>query len=121
MNKRLKQIRDAEGLTMREFSDRLGMTHSAISLLENGKRNLSSQFISSVCREFNVNEDWLLTGSGEMKKPGKKDIAAAISVELYGLDETSFKYRLLAALAKATPEQLDVIEKLVDEIAKGGE
>lgn len=64
MNERLKEVRKAEGLTQREFGRRLGVQDTAISKLESGERNLTDQMILSVCREFNINEDWLRTGEG---------------------------------------------------------
>lgn len=37
-----------------------------MSKVENGRRNVTEQVRRAVCREFGVNEKWLLTGEGEM-------------------------------------------------------
>ncbi|MGE9896642.1 helix-turn-helix domain-containing protein [Anaerovoracaceae bacterium SGI.195] len=66
MNERVKQLRKALGLSGEKFGARLGVTRTAVSLIESGKNNLSEANILSICREFNVNEDWLRTGSGDM-------------------------------------------------------
>lgn len=66
MNERVKQLRKALGLSGEKFGARLGVTRTAVSLIESGKNNLSEANILSICREFNVNEEWLRTGSGDM-------------------------------------------------------
>lgn len=66
LNKRIKELRNNEKLTLKKFGDRLGVSEGAISNLEKGKRNLTEQMLKAICREFNVNEEWLRNGSGEM-------------------------------------------------------
>lgn len=68
MNERIRQLRKELDLTMERFGKKLGVTRTAISNIESGNRNLTEQMIKSVCREFNVNEEWLRTGQGEMFK-----------------------------------------------------
>ena len=41
------------------------MKRNSIALIEGG-RNTSEQTIFAICREFNVNEEWLRTGNGKM-------------------------------------------------------
>ena len=36
--------------------------------MESGENSPSDQTIALICKEFNVNEDWLRTGEGEMFK-----------------------------------------------------
>lgn len=66
MNERVKQLRKALGLSGEKFGARLGLTRMAISNIENNRYNLTEANILSICREFNVNEEWLRTGSGDM-------------------------------------------------------
>lgn len=66
MNKRLTKIRLSLGLNMQQFAEKLGVTTSAISLLENDKRKLSDQMINLICRTFNISEEWLRDGKGSM-------------------------------------------------------
>lgn len=66
MNERFKQIRLKLNLTQEEFGERIGIKSRAhISALESGRRTLIDRIITDVCREFNVNEDWLRFGNGE--------------------------------------------------------
>lgn len=66
MNERIKKLRIMLSLTQQEFAEKLGLTKNYISLIENGDRNLSEQSIKVLCREFNVNKEWLQSGVGEI-------------------------------------------------------
>lgn len=67
---RVKQIRKGKKLTLEKFGERVGVTKQTISRIENGINSLTDQMILSICREFNVNEEWLRNGNGDMfKKP----------------------------------------------------
>nr|DAM32955.1 MAG TPA: Helix-turn-helix XRE-family like protein [Caudoviricetes sp.] len=67
-NERVKQLRKSLDLTLEKFGDRLGVTKVAISNIENGKRAVTEQMSKAICREFNVSEDWLRNGVGDMFK-----------------------------------------------------
>lgn len=65
MNERLKLIRIKLGLAQEDFGKRIGIESRAhISMLENGKRTITDRIVNDLCREFNVNENWLRTGAG---------------------------------------------------------
>ena len=65
---RVRELRKKLSLTLEKFSKPLGVGKTAISNIENGSRGLTDQMIVSICREYNINEDWLRTGEGEMFK-----------------------------------------------------
>ena len=66
MNERIKKLRKTLGLTLEKFGERLGVKRNSVSQWENGINNVSDQVRKSICREFGVNEEWLLSGSGPM-------------------------------------------------------
>ncbi len=66
MNKRVKELRTSLNLSAEKFGSRVGVTRSAISRIENGVVNVTEQMVHSICREFNVREEWLRNGEGEM-------------------------------------------------------
>lgn len=66
MNERIKELRKTLGLTLEKFGERLGVGKTAINKLEKGERNVTEQMRKSIIREFDVSEDWLLYGKGEM-------------------------------------------------------
>lgn len=63
---RVKQIRKEKKLTLERFGEKVGVTKQTISRIENGINALTEQMILSICREFNVNEEWLRAGKGDM-------------------------------------------------------
>lgn len=68
MNERVKELRKALGLSGEKFGEPLGVKRSAISDIENGRNNLTEQMIKLISLTYNVNEEWLRTGEGEMFK-----------------------------------------------------
>jgi len=49
-----------------EFAKRLEIDQSYVTKLISSGNTPSDRLIRSICREFNVNEEWLRTGEGEM-------------------------------------------------------
>lgn len=66
MNNRVKELRLALGLSGEKFGKRIGLTRFAISNIEKGKNNVTEQTILAICTTYNVNEQWLRTGDGDM-------------------------------------------------------
>ena len=76
MLQRLKQVRKALGYTQTEFAKFLGITQTSYSMIENGIRPLSDKYVRIVCITFNVSEQYLVSGQGEMfvSSPHKKEL-----------------------------------------------
>ena len=65
-SERVKEIRKTLDLTMEKFGEKLGVGKTAISNIESGNRNLTEQMSKAICREYNVNYDYLMYGEGDM-------------------------------------------------------
>ena len=61
---RVKEVRKSQNMTLEEFGKRLNVTKVTMSNIERGHRGLTERMLKDICREFNVNEDWLRTGAG---------------------------------------------------------
>ncbi len=66
MNDRIKQVRVDAGLTQEKFADRLGLKRNSVANYEIGRNVPLDAILLSICREFNINENWLRTGEGDM-------------------------------------------------------
>lgn len=66
MKDRIKKLRKELDLTQQAFADKIGMKQNTIAQYEMGRTTPSDAIIFSICREFDVNEEWLRTGKGEM-------------------------------------------------------
>ena len=65
-NNRIKSLRKYLGLKQAEFGDKIGLKNGAISWMEKEGNTVTKQNIKSICDTFNVSEDWLLHGTGDM-------------------------------------------------------
>ena len=66
VNERIRQLRKELKLNQTEFGKRLGIKQTTVAGYETGGRAPIDAVVSLICREFNVNEEWLRTGNGEM-------------------------------------------------------
>lgn len=67
MNERIKVLRKFLKISQEEFGNRVGISKSAVSNMESGRYNATDSMIKLICKEFNINEDWLRHGEGEME------------------------------------------------------
>lgn len=66
MQTRLKNARKQLGYSQAEFAEKLGMTQQAYCMLEKGKNPITERHLKPICAIFNLNEQWLKTGKGDM-------------------------------------------------------
>ena len=88
MNERLKQLRKALKLNQVDFGAKLSLTGSAISRYESGVNAMADNIVLLICREFDVNEEWLRYGTGSMFSQKNTDLIEQLSdkydLGLYG-------------------------------------
>ncbi len=115
MNNRLKKLRKNHlHLTQSEFGKKIGLTDVAISRYEKGERNITRQVLISICREFNVNEEWLRTGQGEMFNYSEDDsLIEKLSAE-YKLD--GFVKKLLKKYLELTEQQRNAVNSFLNKV-----
>lgn len=119
MNERLKKLRKTLDLTQKEFGERIGVKGNTIAQYEIGRNEPVDSVFSLICREFNVNEEWLRTGKGDMFiEMSKDDQIAEFVGNLLRDEEDSFKRRLISGLAALDENGWDVLEKFLDSIQK---
>lgn len=120
MNERIKELRKTLGLTMEKFGERIGdISKSTISNIEHGNRDLTEHMFKSICREFNVNPEWLKDGIGEMfiAQTRNQEIVEFANRIMSDEDE-SFRKRFVTALSEARPEFWDELEVFLSTIKK---
>lgn len=104
---RVKEIRKALGLTLDKFGEKLGVTKQTVSRIENGVNNLTDQMAISICREYNVNYDYLMTGDGEMFDNLPETVLDELCLQ-YDLDDYD---RFLVELYISLPPELRAAAK----------
>lgn len=110
---RVKEIRKDHNLTLKAFGERIGMKNNSLSQIENGVNALTDMTTKLICKEFSVNENWLLHGTGEKYKDVTK-----ISLDDYarskGADELDLK--IIKLYLELEP---DIRHAVVDHFYKG--
>ena len=104
---RIKEIRTTLGKTLEEFGEKLGVQKSSISKIERGDRALTEQMALAICREYNVNYDYLMAGDGEMFDNLPETILDELCLQ-YDLDEYD---RFLIELYISLPAELRAAAK----------
>lgn len=117
VNERIRYLRKNElNMTLDKFGERLGVKKSALSLIESGKNNVTDQMFKAICREFNVNEEWLRDGTGDMFVIPEDEDALLVS-ELLENPDNKF-YRSVLNLIKTYKEVSPASQKVLDEFAE---
>lgn len=105
---------------MDQFGERIGnVSKSTISNIENGNRNLTDLMLKSICSEFNVNEEWLRTGNGEMfaKLSEDEEIADLVSDVLEDGKNNPF-YGIILEIVRTYNELSPASQEVMKEFSK---
>lgn len=98
---RVYTLRKKLNLTQEKFAKPLGVGKAAISNIEKDIRNITDQMAISICREYDVSEEWLKDGIGEMFVPlSRSEKIAQFAGRLMKDEEDSFKRQLVELLAE---------------------
>ena len=116
MNERIKELRKSLGLTLEKFGKPLGIKKSGLSLIENGKSNVTDQMFVSICREYNVNPTWLRTGEGEMFSEDEEEYLFRWVGRVLKDKPESFKKRVLNLLSSLDDSDWEALEKIFDKM-----
>lgn len=119
MNERISTIIEASGIKKTVFADRLNVSQAFVSQLCSGVKQPSDRTIADICREFNVNEDWLRTGEGEMFRPlSRSETIAKFAGELMKDEDDSFRRQLVEALAQLDEKEWEVLAGIAKKLTK---
>lgn len=115
---RIKELRKERlHMTLEQFGARIGVTKMTISRIENEVNAVTDQMFRSICREFNVREEWLRDGIGE---PFVKMDNEEIIMECIGriMSEDSDRRRVIAFLSQMSPENFEVLMNTIRAVAE---
>lgn len=110
-------------MTMEKFGERLGVKKNTVSQWENGINSLSEQMLKSICREYNVNEEWLRSGTGNMFYVPEDETAAIVSgmLENPGNEFYDLILSIIKTYEQLTPESKKVFEEICKKIGENKE
>jgi transcriptional regulator with XRE-family HTH domain len=114
---RVKQIRIALNLTTEKFGERLGVQRSAISKIEHDRCSLTDQMTLLICKEFNVNEEWLRTGSGDMfVKIPEEDLYSKAAASVL-VEDDAFAMEALKLYYQMSPKAKEAVSNYILQLA----
>lgn len=119
IGERIKKLRTSDelNLTLEKFGERVGVTKTAISKIEKNERNTTDQMFKSICREFNVNPEWLRNGTGDMfLELDEDDIIAGWVGKVLKDKPKSFRKNVISVMSTWTEEDWDWIERQANAI-----
>lgn len=129
MHERIKQLRKELDLTQQRFAERIGIKRNTIATYESGRNEPIDAVVSLICKEFNVNENWLRYGTGSTfvetdtfsldefaKNHNATDLELEILKSYFELD-TKTRQAILSLFANRIPAK----ENLYDNVPKTSE
>ena len=116
MNERIKQLRKKLGLTLEKFGEQVGVGKTAVSKIERGENGVTEQMFKTICHEFNVREEWLRTGEGEMFVQMNRDERVADIVKKALASDDEFVINTFTALGQLTPAEWELVKKFINTI-----
>ena len=114
---RIIKLVEVFGGNKSEFARKISVTPAYISKMSKQPDSVpSDRTIADICREFNVNEEWLRTGEGEMFVQRSRDeqLSAFFGDLLSG--QSDFKRRLIAVLSRLDESEWELLEKMADKL-----
>ena len=119
LSERISAVIDHFGMKKTTFAERLNVSQAFVSQLCSGVKQPSDRTISDICREFDVNEDWLRTGEGQMLKPkSRNEELFEFAAKVAEGDPGSIQAQLLAVMSRLTDEQWEVLAQVAREFVE---
>lgn len=117
MNKRIRELRENEGLTRAAFGEPLGVSSDVINNLERGRVEAKDSIVKLICAKYNVREEWLRTGQGSMY-----NVPDTFSLDKYAKDHgaTDLDLRVAKVYFSLDPEiRKMILERFKEELTDG--
>ena len=115
LNERIREIRKNAKLNQTEFGEKLGVSRSVIANIELdlNKTGVPDNIIKLICLTFNINENWLRTGNGEMFNQNSKSVLQQLREE-FNLSDIEFA--ILDGFLKLSDKQREAVENFLHNI-----
>lgn len=116
MKDRFKELRETLSLTQQKFADRLNISRNFVAQIEMGSKIPSDRTIKDICREFKVNYDWLVNGTGDMFQDDDSDAQAIVDSVMTG--DNDFAKKTLVKFARLSEERWRQLQEILEELEK---
>lgn len=120
INARVKQLREELKLSREKFADNMRVSPFVIRNIEYDVTEVKPILIRQICETYNVNENWLLNGEGEMF--AEKTLEDQL-IDVFGKilnDDNEFKKQVITTLAKLDDDSWEAFHEFCKRILNGG-
>ncbi|GLC88652.1 helix-turn-helix domain-containing protein [Lysinibacillus piscis] len=116
INDRVRMIRNHLNMTQTDFGEKVAITQNHLSGVEVGRREVSERLLKLICNEFNVNEEWLRTGEGEMflKLSDEHEIGKLLATITKRDDE--MLQNAMKNLTELSMDDLKIVNRIVESL-----
>ena len=121
MNIRMRELRKSLKLTQQEFGNKIGLSKASIGNIENGIINLTDRNVSLICSTYNVNENWLRNGEGEMFNSMSEDEEFAYMIGALLVDDQEDKRKFIRLMLDLDESYWPIVTELIEGIKKRDE
>ena len=121
IHERIQELRKSLSLSRRAFGEKLGVSESVIVNIEFDRLKRPEQkepIYKLICETFNVNEEWLKTGVGEMFKPLPLDETAMIVYDLLDEGDKNPFYEMIIEMMRTYQGLDDLSQKAMQNYFK---
>lgn len=115
INDRIKVLRKHLGLNQTDFGEKVGIAQGHMTNIETGRREVTEKSIKVICLQFNVNEEWLRTGEGEMFVEDDNVLLSQLAKQ-YNLD--AFSRKFIETYISLPESHRDVIKSFARSLAE---
>jgi len=116
LKERIKKLRNYLGLTQQKFADRLGLKRQTIAAYEIGNIAPSDSTILLICKEFDINEEWLRHGKEPMQKLIDPEDRYSHSLAKLAAADDETIINWVNVIADTNPAALKEIEKFMKKL-----
>ena len=113
---RIRELRKKHlKMSMEAFGKRLGVSLDVISNIENNRLSRPEQKLSLyklICSEFNISEDWLLNGNGDMRADKEAEYDALIDNVMSG--ENEFAKNIFKTFARFEEADWEALQHMIE-------
>lgn len=118
IGERIRSIREEHHMSRRKFGEVLGTSENAIVNIEYDRLKRPDQkepIYKLICKEFGINMEWLMYGTGDKECDGLRDAQISEFVgRTFENESETFKKRFIAMLSSLDESDWETLEKIAN-------
>lgn len=118
IGERIKYLRkEVLSQSQKEFGETIGLKPNSVSCIETGTNSPTEQNIKAICREFNINEEWIRNGIEPMYKDRTRNQEIGKFVnDVMDTPDEAFKKRFIESLTRLDAKDWEALERIATKL-----